>query len=311
MFRTRASEGSAVTDSLNPRWVEQTPEFRDWLAQHPAALPKYLTASREADIWVVHEGTVPRFVIKRWRRDGRASARGEYRLLGNLASLGLPAVRGAGWGFDSGEAPLLATGAAGSPVDRADPADLAEFGRTLARLHRAPLRRLDLPAPRDSHACFDGVRERFFEGVDAFSDLALLLEWAGESLPSLEPTLLHGDYHLGNVTKYDAKLWVLDWSDAHVGDWRSDVAWTQLLTRIYSGEAARQVFLQAYEEAVSRTLDTSMRPFEVVAALRWLLLSRTAPFPVPPEWCRTAYEFIQSRLPSNLRTVLVPPAADR
>lgn len=283
---------------LDIRWIERTATFQRWLAQNPAAVPQVLHESREATIWVLPTGAAPVYVIKRWTPGRWVDARANYRLLHSLGSLGLPAVAPVGWGYDGEDGQLLAMQYAGHPVDRASQVDIEAFGRTLGSIHAAPLDQLDLAPPADSSVFFDRLRERFFDGVEAFEDLTALLHQARRQLPSLETVLIHGDYHLGNVARGAAGLSVLDWSEAQLGDWRYDLAWAELLTLIYTGPRAQDIFMEAYVSASGRSLRQGLRPYEIVAAIRWLLLSRTAPFPVPVAWQQTVEAFLQSRLPN-------------
>lgn len=287
------------------RWIERIEAFHRWLAHNPAAAPRVLHSSREATIWELATDAVPVYVIKRWKPDRWVDARANYRLLRSLDSLALPAVAPAGWGFDGEDGQVLAMRYAGEPVDRASRVDVEAFGRTLALIHAAPLDRLDLAAPANSPAFFRRLRERFFNGVDAFEDLAALLHETLPQLPPLETVLMHGDYHLGNVARGAEGLSVLDWSEAQLGDWRYDLAWSGLLTLIYTGPQARDTVVGAYITASGRSPGEGMRSYEIIAAIRWLLLSRTAPFPVPAEWQRTVEAFLQSRLRRPQRAI--PP----
>lgn len=282
--------------ALGIQWVERTAEFQRWLARNSSVAPVPLNKSREATIWTLASGASPAYVIKRWESSRGIDARANYRLLRSLGSLGLPAVRTAGWGFDAEDGQALAMEYGGEPVDRASPSDVEAFGRTLALIHAAPLHSLDLGAPADSSVFFECLLDRFFQGVSAFADLAGLLQDTRPQLPPLQTVLLHGDYHLGNVARGSEGLSVLDWSDAQLGDWRYDLAWAQLLTQIYTGSQARDTFMPSYAAASGRNLTGGTRPYEIIAATRWLLLSRTAPFPVPPEWQRTAEAFLRDRL---------------
>lgn len=282
--------------SLDIRWVERTGTFHRWQERHPDETPRVLRESREATIWALGTGSAPEYVIKRWKPNRWVDARANYHLLRKLRSLGLPGVPPAGWGFESTGGQVLAMRYAGEPIERASHADIAAFGRTLALIHAAPLDTLGLAAPVDAFAFFERLRERFFDGVGAFEDLGALLREARTSLPALETVLIHGDYHLGNTVGGARGLTVLDWSEAQLGDWRYDLAWAELLTLIYTGRPARDVLVEAYAATSGRPLGETLRPYQIVAAIRWLLLSHTAPFPVPPKWQQTAEAFLQSHL---------------
>ncbi len=60
---------------------------------------------------------------------------------------------------------------------------------------------------------------------DFSKELVLLLqecetvEW-GEDIPNI----IHRDLHLGNIIQYDKDYYLLDWCEAHIGDYRNDLA---------------------------------------------------------------------------------------
>lgn len=284
-------------------WVAQTDPFRDWLASHPQASPSFFDASREADIWFLSADTTPDYVLKRWKQGAWVDAPGNFLLLQRLAALDLPVPLPGGWGHDGEGLQVLAMEYAGEPVDRASRGDLLEFGRTLALIHRAPIDYLEFDLPADASIFLDRLQTRFLDGVEAFADLTAFLHWVRPLVPFLQVTLVHGDYHLGNVACGKGGLSVIDWSEAQLGDWRYDVAWAELLTLIYTGAEARDIYMESYESASRRSLQ-GLEPYEVIAAIRWLFLCRTAPFPLPDEWKLTAESFLRTRLPAPLRQLL-------
>ncbi len=292
--------------SISPviKWVDQTDSFRSWLACHPNISPCFLHASREADIWSLTSDAVPAYVLKRWKPGRWVDGRDSFYLLQDLALLQLPVPSPGGWGHDTQGLQVLAMEYAGEPVDRASRRDVLAFGHALATIHRTPIDRLSFDAPADSSIFLQRLRTRFFDGVEVYPDLTTLLDWIWPRVPPLQTVLLHGDYHLGNVAWGNDSLSIIDWSEAQLGDWRYDVAWAELLTLIYTGPEACEIFMAAYETASDRILGADLEPYEVVATLRWLLLCRTAPFPVPDGWRHVAEAFLRKRLPASTREML-------
>ncbi len=107
-------------------------------------------------------------------------------------------------------------------------------------------------------------------------------------------SIAHGDFHPGNLLLLDGRMTVADWSDASIGDTRYDLAWASLLLWVYQGEIAYSEFLDAYRDAGGTTADSGV--FETIAALRWILLARTAPVPINQEWWASVRSFLQDRL---------------
>src|SRR5689334_21648286 len=82
-------------------------------------------------------------------------------------------------------------------------------------------------------ASLAGLLDRF-EGREPPS-LRAALAWlhAGRTtVPCERLAVLHGDYHPNNVlVRGDGAAFVIDWANVHLGDFRSDLAWSRLLTR--------------------------------------------------------------------------------
>ncbi len=98
--------------------------------------------------------------------------------------------------------------------------------------------------------------------------------------PSGEPTLVHGDFRLGNLmVDTDGLAAVLDWELAHVGDPVEDLGW--LCVRAWrfgsdlpvAGLGERAELLAAYQEASGRAVDeAALRWWEALGTLRWGLI---------------------------------------
>jgi aminoglycoside phosphotransferase (APT) family kinase protein len=69
--------------------------------------------------------------------------------------------------------------------------------------------------------------------------------------------------------RQDGSLFVVDWTQAAVTDYRFDLGWTLLVIRAFNGEDSRDEVLGAYEHLAGHPVDSS-EYFEVVAAAKFL-----------------------------------------
>ena len=112
-----------------------------------------------------------------------------------------------------------------------------QFVSAIARVHRAPLvstkmPSFDLPAAGTASITLAlNHWERVWE-EDVDEDIPLMrlaCAWLRANMPHCaRPTLLHGDYRMGNFlfTEHDARITaILDWEMARIGDHHFDIAW--------------------------------------------------------------------------------------
>lgn len=82
-----------------------------------------------------------------------------------------------------------------------------------------------------------------------------------------ELSVLHGDFHGRNILyREDGTAAVIDWSGAHVGDFRFDLAWTIILFSTFGGNFFRDLLLNLYSE-VSGNEICDIEYFEVLGCL--------------------------------------------
>ena len=103
-----------------------------------------------------------------------------------------------------------------------------------------------------------------------------VVDWLQErqnDVENIELCIMHGDFHGGNILyRADGSPVVIDWSGAHVGDYRFDLAWTLILFSTFGGSFFRELLLNLYSE-VSREEINDIEYFEVLnmgAAVRSL-----------------------------------------
>jgi aminoglycoside phosphotransferase (APT) family kinase protein len=147
------------------------------------------------------------------------------------------------YGFATGVTKPAASTSGVSGSNSSLPPDVAaaltpQFISQVAAIHNLDYHGLDLSAftaPMPGPQCADwGVDwwERVWE-EDADEDIPLLrlaAGWLRRNAPSLEkPSLVHGDYRLGNFlfTEHDMRITAhLDWELGRIGDRHQDLAWT-------------------------------------------------------------------------------------
>ncbi len=108
--------------------------------------------------------------------------------------------------------------------------------------------------------------------IDEFMEVVEWLENRVAMVPTEGLSLVHYDYHLGNIVlSEDKKPFVIDWSVSRVTDYRIDLGWTLLLESTYEAYENRDILLNAYQ-TFRNSYVTNIEFFEVVAALRRLVV---------------------------------------
>ena len=125
--------------------------------------------------------------------------------------------------------------------------------------------------------------------LDAMGDTTATFEWAFRWLdanrpPPSPPTLVHGDFRMGNLIVDQAGLAaVLDWELVHIGELYEDLAWFCIRAWRFGapdqlgagGLGSIETFLSAYEAAAGTTVDRqAFRWWLTVATLRWGVICR-------------------------------------
>jgi aminoglycoside phosphotransferase (APT) family kinase protein len=153
-----------------------------------------------------------------------------------------------------------------------------QMANELARIHA-------IPRDRVPFLVEDDPIERFYRELDLVGEphpaIELGLLWVRERLPrGREPTVVHGDFRLGNLAVDKSGLAsVLDWEFAHVGDPAEDVAWP--LVRAWrfgidgkrlGGIAAVEPYLERYCTLTGREIPLSeLDVWEVFGNVKWAI----------------------------------------
>jgi aminoglycoside phosphotransferase (APT) family kinase protein len=248
-----------------PRELRRTtvpPQVRDWVARETGATvvtAKRLTGASSTSIHGLALSDGSRVVLRRYvwpgfLEDEPYAPRREVDALRFAFSRGLPvpevvAADETGARVGDGIPVLLMSFLPGRAVAVPDLARLAEVA---ASIH-------DIAPDGLAHDYFPWY-EGTMTGPPAASDWPALWETAGElwrdAMPAYEPTLIHRDFHPGNV------LWrrgivsgIVDWPNGCRGPWGCDIAHCRQNLVWLSGREAADEFLAAYEALTGRTYD--------------------------------------------------------
>jgi aminoglycoside phosphotransferase (APT) family kinase protein len=288
-----------MLDSLTVTWAEALPELRE------GGPPRLFSRRREGEIWISRHD---RFVLKVLEDGQGPKAHEQFCLLGMLSSQGLPVPRPAGWGTDSAGRGVLAMRDSGPPLGRPTNPQLRELGGILAAIHGTDPRSLRPYLPPQTEP---GHLDRLFAGIEQHPDMAQSLALLRQNLHWEAVRPVHGDFHLGNICLQAERLIVVDWTDAGIGDARYDLAWAIVLLLLYTGHRAAETFRRSYSARYGPQ-HGEQSSFDALAALRWILLYRSAPVPVERQKAETAYAYLRSRLPAGvavpLQTLFQPEA---
>ena len=159
-----------------------------------------------------------------------------------------------------------------------------QLGAILASIHAIPVELTELPKPIPGKSPAETEVDRFEATYRAITPephpaFELAFRWLRQHLPAApEPTLVHGDYRIGNVIfGPEGVRAILDWELAHVGDPMEDLGWICVRSwrfgsddKPVGGIGTREELWAAYEAAGGRKVDReAVRWWELFGNLRW------------------------------------------
>jgi aminoglycoside phosphotransferase (APT) family kinase protein len=220
-------------------------------------------------------------VCKIWNRTSKPDPIIQYRLLQFLPNYNIPVSEVYGCGTDTSGNPLLVTSFGGFPLVEEEGYDIDIFAKLLAEIHNVPVINLGLFTPEEDEVHTKLV-QYFFPMINQHSDIKDVIEIIVRNLQADKLTLIHGDYNLGNIVHVNKRYCLIDWTNAQISDRRYDFAWASFLIKIYNNEVLYRSFKEAYLR--ERHIEpVEYEYFEVMAFLRWVLLSRIADIPMKEE----------------------------
>jgi aminoglycoside phosphotransferase (APT) family kinase protein len=107
--------------------------------------------------------------------------------------------------------------------------------------------------------------------MTGFLPLFEWLEQRRDQVPCHRPSLIHWDFHPGNILLCEDKsAVVIDWTQLSISDYRFDLAWTLLLIGAYEGMEWRDIILREYERLAGVRTE-QLEYFDVFACAKRLL----------------------------------------
>jgi aminoglycoside phosphotransferase (APT) family kinase protein len=154
-----------------------------------------------------------------------------------------------------------------------------QFGELFVRLHQLDwnpfIRDFSAIKPEDPYFYIHNTLSHSEKALKRFrlEELLPILEWLQtrvRQVPCPQLSFTHGDFHPFNIM-IDSKgaPFVIDWTAAKIADFRTDLAWTMLLTGTFNGPEARDQILHLYENTSGSKIE-EIEYFEVLAILRRL-----------------------------------------
>jgi aminoglycoside phosphotransferase (APT) family kinase protein len=234
-------------------------------------------------------GEAQDLVLRVYAGEGAAekSAR-EFAAMGRLREAGYPVPRVLALGGDRsplGRPWIVMERIHGAPMEWEDrrPELQALFCGLMARLHALNgsdiLPDSPLARARDPYGFIDGELSTLatslsrLEGSEppSLRDALAWLRSRRSAVPCERLVVLHGDFHRNNILlRADGAPFVIDWSNVRLGDCRSELAWTRLLTRASARLDGGAGELRRYERSAG-TQVSGIEYFEVAACLRLIL----------------------------------------
>jgi aminoglycoside phosphotransferase (APT) family kinase protein len=273
----------------------------------------------ETDLYAIEikdrDGFAEQHVLRLYRGpEQRAQATEEYRLMQQIAELGIPVPQVHLLATDNsplGDAFIMMEHIAGptllqklAAAPEAEVRELLHEMITLqAAIHRLPWKGVvESPfAGGEDPSDFTPLRlAEMWEkirryGLDEFEAHMRWLEGRHDQGEVRELSLIHNDYHPENILVRNGELVVIDWAFAEASDFRMDLAWTALLVGVMIGQQYRALLVDSYEQ-ISKASVENFDYFEVLKLTMRMLtiatwLDKTVQIPVH----RITREAIQGR----------------
>ncbi len=151
---------------------------------------------------------------------------------------------------------------------------LGDIARELAAIHAVPTGQLPANLPvMDAASGIAQLRASFDNfGADR-PVIALALKWCADNQPPpVPPTLVHGDYRLGNIMVDGGRLSaVLDWELAHLGDYHEDLAYGCMTVWRFSAIDQPAFGLGTIDDLVAQYRAAGERDVDPVRLRFWLI----------------------------------------
>ncbi|WP_088103075.1 phosphotransferase family protein [Halalkalibacter urbisdiaboli] len=259
---------------------------------------KKLSEGQEAEIFILIIESEYKCIIKKWRKGFRVNVKKQFAFLEKGLLSGLPVPFPYTWGIDENGVQYLVMSYAGSTIKTPSDNQMKLLASVLSSIHQSSF---TLNEVKNECNLFNEMINDYFPSLDTQSDIANLIQQLKNEIPIRKPTLIHGDFNLGNVLFREKEITVIDWTNARIGDFRYDFSWAYFLLWLYSGEKPSCIFADTYKSLLNYTvIPLEFESFECIAALRWLLLNRLFSLPQGIEKQELVKRFIKERIPERL-----------
>ncbi|WP_322906734.1 aminoglycoside phosphotransferase family protein [Paenibacillus campi] len=267
------------------RWQQCAPELERLLAGEGNCEIERLVPGFEAQVFKL-SARGQQYVLKRWNAESQPDIRLQYELLSMLhrQQLAVPTVYG--YGFCHEQAVLL-TSYNGAPIRKITTPQLSLLARELARLHQISsdtMQGVTIPTYERSRY--------FYVGIDDYEELAQALDELVHRIVWRERSIVHADYHLGNIVYDGERYTTIDWTNMQQEDARLDVAWALLMLELYVSARYERVFRQAYLEICPQASE-QLEWFTALAFVRWLMQYEKGHTPKLPAARKRAQALLQ------------------
>jgi aminoglycoside phosphotransferase (APT) family kinase protein len=267
------------------RWQVCSPELQAWLADEHACVSEMLVPGFEAHVFKLSAGG-QQYVLKLWDRESKPDIELQYHVLSMLHQHKLAVSGVYGYGMYDKHAVLL-TSYDGDPIRKITTPHLSLLARELASLHGIPtdeLRDVAIPAY--------GQKSYFYSGIDQYPELSHAWDELLQHIGWREPSIIHGDYHPGNIVYNGERYTIIDWTNIQQMDARLDLAWALLMLEFYVSPRYERIFRQTYLEVRPQAND-QLDAFTGLAFLRWLMQYEKGHTPQIPGARKRAQELVK------------------
>jgi fructosamine-3-kinase len=280
-------------------WQNKNKIFNDFLYDESLKVKK-LSEGQEAEVFVFIIDGEYKCIVKKWKKGFNVNVKKQFDFLLNSKKSGLNVPLAYAWGIDKNGVQYLVMSYAGYTIEKPSDTQMKLIASVLFSIHHASFNFFEFS--KESSDVLDEMIKDLFPNLHTQSDIANLIQQLKEEIPNRTPTLIHGDFNLGNILIKGKELTVIDWTNARLGDFRYDFAWAYFLLWLYSGESTSRIFADTYKSLLTQMVTPfEFECFECIAALRWLLLNRLFSLPQGVEKKELVKRFIDERIPKRLR----------
>ena len=258
------------------RWLAQSAECEELLAGAAEAGITPLNGGLEAAVYRIKLPEAE-LVLKIWDHEPRPDVSLQYTMLEQMYRQGIAVPCPYGWGMDADQNPVLLTSFDGTPAMEVSTNALTAIAGILLDIHTLQIDSgSGIKVPRYDFADY------FFPAIAGHPEIRELLLELADRAGMTQGSLIHGDYHPGNILESGGAYTVIDWTNIQLGDPRYDISWSVILIWIYVGECYAEIYRSIFVASGKYTA-LELELFEAMACLRWLQLHRTTGIPLGPD----------------------------